>query len=106
MELSHLLMLLSTGGGGATKRKAWDLKGKVSDMEGKLRDYQTKVKSVHQENEVLKGTMVQSKTRVAEMEKNLERQKSQIRYKDDFIWKSGKVFHCHYVVVPLICLFR
>nr|XP_033492248.1 kinesin-like protein KIFC1 [Epinephelus lanceolatus] len=66
------------GGGGATKRKAWDLKGKVSDMEGKLRDYQTKVKSVHQENEVLKGTMVQSQTRVAEMEKNLERQKSQI----------------------------
>lgn len=73
---------LCAGGAGATKRKAWDLKGKVSDMEVKMRNYQTKVKSVNQENEVLRGTMVQSKTRVAEIEKELERQRGQIRYQD------------------------
>lgn len=47
-----------------------------------MRNYQTKVKSVNQENEVLKGTMVQSQTRVAEIEKELERQRGQIRYQD------------------------
>uniref|UniRef100_A0A674PJY4 Kinesin-like protein n=1 Tax=Takifugu rubripes TaxID=31033 RepID=A0A674PJY4_TAKRU len=73
---------LSAGGTGANKRKAWDLKGKVSDMEVKMRDYQTKVKSVNKENEVLRGTMVQSQTRVAEIEKELERQRGQIRYQD------------------------
>lgn len=78
-------MLLCTGGGGTTRRHAWDLKGKVSDMEGKIRNYQTKVKSVNQENEELRGTMVQSLTRVAEMEKELERQRGQIRYKDQFL---------------------
>lgn len=72
-------MLLCTGGGGTTKRHAWDLKGKVSDMEGKIRNYQTKVKSFNQENEVLKGTMVQSQTKVAELEKELVRHRSQIR---------------------------
>lgn len=71
-------MLLCTGGGG-TKRHAWDLKGKVSDMEGKLRNYQSKVKSVNEENDILKGTMVQSKMRVTEMERELKRQQSQIR---------------------------
>lgn len=72
-------MLLCTGGGGGTKRHAWDLKGKVSDMEGKLRNYQSKVKSVNEENDILKGTMVQSKMRVTEMERELKRQQSQIR---------------------------
>ncbi|XP_022599774.1 kinesin-like protein KIFC1 [Seriola dumerili] len=67
------------GGGGAPRRQAWDLKGKVSDMEGKIRNYQTKVKSVNQENEVLKGSMVQSQTRVVEVEKQLEKQRNQIR---------------------------
>ncbi|XP_076610995.1 kinesin-like protein KIFC1 [Chaetodon auriga] len=66
------------GGGGTTRRHAWDLKGKVSDMEGKIRNYQTKVKSVNQENETLRDTMVQNKMRVAEVEKELERQRSQI----------------------------
>lgn len=51
-------------------------------MEVKMRSYQTKVKSVNEENEVLKGTMVRSQTRVAEMEKELERQRGQIRYQD------------------------
>uniref|UniRef100_H3BWS5 Kinesin family member C1 n=1 Tax=Tetraodon nigroviridis TaxID=99883 RepID=H3BWS5_TETNG len=67
-----------TGGAGASKRKPWDLKGKVTDMEVRMRNYQTKVKSVNEENEVLKGTMVQNQTRVAEMEKELKRQREQI----------------------------
>uniref|UniRef100_A0A674P9N4 Kinesin-like protein n=1 Tax=Takifugu rubripes TaxID=31033 RepID=A0A674P9N4_TAKRU len=81
---------LSAGGTGANKRKAWDLKGKVSDMEVKMRDYQTKVKSVNKENEVLRGTMVQSQTRVAEIEKELERQRGQIRtYEEELQVLSG-----------------
>uniref|UniRef100_A0A8D3D733 Kinesin-like protein n=1 Tax=Scophthalmus maximus TaxID=52904 RepID=A0A8D3D733_SCOMX len=80
LELSHLLlmMLSFTGGGAAPRRHAWDLKGKVSDMEGKLRNYQTKVKSVNQENEVLKDSMTQSRTRVGQMEKELVKQRNQI----------------------------
>lgn len=81
MKLLHLLLAWSrTGGGGTTRRHAWDLRGKVSDMEDRIRNYQTKIKSVNQENEVLKGTMVQSKTRVVEIEKELEMQAGQIRY--------------------------
>lgn len=75
----EVTVLLCAGGAGANKRKAWDLKGKVSDMELKVRNYQTKVKSVNQENETLRGTMVQSQTRVAEIEKKLEVQRGQIR---------------------------
>lgn len=78
------------GVGGATKRCAWDLKGKVSDMEGKVRNYQTKVKSVNQENEVLRDTMIQSKTRVAEMETHLDRQRRQIsEYEEELQALSG-----------------
>lgn len=80
-EFFHFIPLFA-GGAGAIKRKPWDLKGKVSDMEVKMRNYQTKVKSVNEENEVLKGTMIQSQTRVAEMGKKLERQREQIRYQD------------------------
>ncbi|TMS18250.1 Carboxy-terminal kinesin 2 [Larimichthys crocea] len=77
-------------GGGGTKRHAWDLKGKVSDMEGKLRNYQSKVKSVNEENDILKGTMVQSKMRVTEMERELKRQQSQIsEYEDELHALSG-----------------
>ncbi|XP_030003696.1 kinesin-like protein KIFC1 [Sphaeramia orbicularis] len=65
-------------GGGGTRRAPWDLKGKVSDMEEKISNYQTKVKSVHQENELLKGSVAQSRMKTAEMEKELERQRSQI----------------------------
>lgn len=76
--------------GGGTKRHAWDLKGKVSDMEGKIRNYQTKVKSVNDENEVLKGTMAQSKMRVTEMERELKRQQSQIsEYEEELHALSG-----------------
>lgn len=76
-----------SGGGGTTRRHAWDLKGKVSDMENKVRNYQTKVKSVNEENEVLRGTIAQSKMRGAETEKELERQRGQIRYKQQFLFK-------------------
>ncbi|KAM6903268.1 kinesin-like protein KIFC1 [Lycodopsis pacificus] len=62
---------------GGTKRQAWDLKGKVSDMEGKIQNYQTKVKASNQENEMLRVTMVQSQSRVAELETNIAKQMSQ-----------------------------
>ncbi|XP_008329180.1 kinesin-like protein KIFC1 isoform X2 [Cynoglossus semilaevis] len=69
-------------GGGApnarNSRKPWDLKGKVSDMEGKIVNYQTKVKSVNQENEVLRSSVAQTKMRAAEMEKELELRRNQI----------------------------
>ncbi|KAM8767530.1 kinesin-like protein KIFC1 isoform 1-T2 [Acanthopagrus schlegelii] len=78
------------GGGGTTKRHAWDLKGKVSDMEGKVRNYQTKVKSVNQENEALRDTMVQSQSKMSAMEKELKKQKSQIsEYEDELQALSG-----------------
>ncbi|XP_044027762.1 kinesin-like protein KIFC1 [Siniperca chuatsi] len=78
------------GGGGTTRRHAWDLKGKVNDMEGKIRNYQTKVKSVNQENEVLRDSVVQSQTRVAEMQKDLQRQRSQIsEYEEELQALSG-----------------
>ncbi|XP_026202411.1 kinesin-like protein KIFC1 [Anabas testudineus] len=66
------------GGGGPPRRQAWDLKGRVCDMEEKINKYQTKVKSVNQENEVLKSSVTQSQSRVVEMEKELERQRSKI----------------------------
>lgn len=78
------------GGTGAPRRHAWDLKGKVSDMEDKIRNYQTRVKSVNQENEVLKGTMAQSRSKVAEMEQELVRQRSQISdYENELQVLSG-----------------
>uniref|UniRef100_A0AAQ5XV53 Kinesin-like protein n=1 Tax=Amphiprion ocellaris TaxID=80972 RepID=A0AAQ5XV53_AMPOC len=75
-------------GTGAPRRHAWDLKGKVSDMEDKIRNYQTRVKSVNQENEVLKGTMAQSQGKVVEMERELVRQRSQIRCKNHLYFKT------------------
>lgn len=56
-------------------------------MEGKVRNYQTKFKSVNQENEALRDTMVQSQSKMVEMEKELKKQKSQIRCKNLFIFK-------------------
>lgn len=82
MKITNGEAWLSAGGPGANKRKPWDFKGKVSDMEVKMRNYQTKVKSVNEENDVLKSEMVQNQTRVAEMQKELERQRGQIRYPD------------------------
>ncbi|XP_069032343.1 kinesin-like protein KIFC1 [Embiotoca jacksoni] len=79
-----------TGGTGASRRHAWDLRGKVSDMEDKIRDYKTTFKSVNQENEVLKGSMVQNQTKVVEMQKELERQRSQIsKYEEELQTLSG-----------------
>ncbi|XP_038158778.1 kinesin-like protein KIFC1 [Cyprinodon tularosa] len=66
------------GGTGATRRQPWDLKGKVSDMEGKIRTYQTKFKSVNEENEALKGSVAQSQTKVAELEREVQSQKRKI----------------------------
>ncbi|XP_058474277.1 kinesin-like protein KIFC1 isoform X1 [Solea solea] len=67
-----------TGGGSNTRRLPWDLKGKVSDMEGKIRNYQTKFKSVNQENEDLKGSMVQTQSKVGALQKELQSQRNQI----------------------------
>lgn len=77
-------MLSRTGGTGAPRRQAWDLKGKVSDMEVKIRNYQTKVKSVNEENEALRESVVQSKSKKAELEKEVQTQRSKIRF-DYFI---------------------
>ncbi|KAF7211323.1 transcript variant X3 [Nothobranchius furzeri] len=66
------------GGTGAPRRQAWDLKGKVSDMEGKIRNYQTKVRSVNEENELLKGSVAQSRNRLSDLEREVESQKSKI----------------------------
>uniref|UniRef100_A0A665V5L0 Kinesin-like protein n=1 Tax=Echeneis naucrates TaxID=173247 RepID=A0A665V5L0_ECHNA len=70
--------------GGGTRRHAWDLKGKVSDLEDKIRSYQTRVKSVNQENEALKGSVAESQTKAAQVEKRLEKQQNQIRYYNNF----------------------
>lgn len=64
--------------GGGSRRAPWDLKGKVCDMEEKIHNYQTKFKSVNQENEVLKGSVAQSRLRASDMERELERQRNQI----------------------------
>lgn len=89
-----LLVLLAGGAPNArNSRKPWDLKGKVSDMEGKIVNYQTKVKSVNQENEVLRSSVAQTKMRAAEMEKELELRRNQIRCADLFqSWRSFTVF--------------
>ncbi|KAM9737982.1 kinesin-like protein KIFC1 [Menidia menidia] len=68
----------TTTGTAATRRQPWDLKGKVTDMEGKLRNYQTKVKSVNEENELLKGSVAQSQTHLSELEREVSRQRSRI----------------------------
>lgn len=68
--------ILSAAG---TKRDPWDLRGKCSDMETKIRNYQTRVKSVNQENETLKDTIVQNQAREADMEKELERHRGQLK---------------------------
>ncbi|KAM6899616.1 kinesin-like protein KIFC1 [Xenentodon cancila] len=79
-----------TGGTGAPRRHAWDLRGKVSDMEDKIRNYQTRVKSVNEENEKLKGSMTTSQTKVGELEKQVEKQRSQIsKYEEELQEMSG-----------------
>ncbi|XP_076006010.1 kinesin-like protein KIFC1 [Genypterus blacodes] len=78
------------GGAAASRRPPWDLKGKVSDMEEKIQNYQTKVKSVHQENEVLKGSVAQGRMKTTEMERELQRQRSQIsEYEEELQALSG-----------------
>ncbi|XP_029370235.1 kinesin-like protein KIFC1 [Echeneis naucrates] len=79
-----------TKAGGGTRRHAWDLKGKVSDLEDKIRSYQTRVKSVNQENEALKGSVAESQTKAAQVEKRLEKQQNQIReYEEELQSLSG-----------------
>ncbi|MEQ2278100.1 hypothetical protein XENORESO_012586, partial [Xenotaenia resolanae] len=65
-------------GTGPTRRQPWDLKGKVSDMESKIRTYQTKIKSLSEHNEVLKGSLAQSKAKAAELEREVERRRREI----------------------------
>uniref|UniRef100_A0A3P9KN91 Kinesin-like protein n=1 Tax=Oryzias latipes TaxID=8090 RepID=A0A3P9KN91_ORYLA len=67
-----------TVGVGASRRKPWDLKGKVNDMEDKIRNFQTKARSVNEEMEALKGSLSHSQSRVSQMEKEVEQQRSQI----------------------------
>uniref|UniRef100_A0A7N9B1N4 Kinesin-like protein n=1 Tax=Mastacembelus armatus TaxID=205130 RepID=A0A7N9B1N4_9TELE len=90
--------MLYTGGAGA-RRNPWDLRGKVSDMEDKIQNYQVKFKSVNQENEVLKGSMALSQTRAAEMERELETQRSQIR--NHLLLWTDRIFSCGGFFCPL-----
>lgn len=64
--------------GGGSRRAPWDLKGKVCDMEEKIQNYHTKFKSVNQENELLKGSVTQSRLRTTELERELQ-------------WRSNKI---------------
>lgn len=81
------LKMLRLCTGGTQKRNPWDLKGKVSDMEDKVRTYQIKVKTLNQQNEVLKDSVSQSHRKIVEVEKELQIQRSQNGYEDYFIWK-------------------
>ncbi|XP_076865679.1 kinesin-like protein KIFC1 isoform X2 [Brachyhypopomus gauderio] len=65
--------------GGASRRPGWDLKGKVSDMENKIQNYQSRVKSVNQENENLKGSIAEVKRNEAEMQEENSRLKQRVR---------------------------
>ncbi|XP_054619472.1 kinesin-like protein KIFC1 [Dunckerocampus dactyliophorus] len=70
-------------GNGGSRRQPWDLKGKVSDMEVKIQNYQSKVKSVNQENEDLRGSVAQCRSRAAEVERELSRQMSLVSEQED-----------------------
>ncbi|XP_034017221.1 kinesin-like protein KIFC1 isoform X2 [Thalassophryne amazonica] len=74
MKQTNPSAVTKTGG----RRAPWDLRGKVSDMEDKIHNYQAKVKSTNKENEVLRGSVAQSQQKVAEMEKQIQRQRIQI----------------------------
>uniref|UniRef100_M4AQW7 Kinesin-like protein n=1 Tax=Xiphophorus maculatus TaxID=8083 RepID=M4AQW7_XIPMA len=75
---------------GATRRKPWDLKGKVNDMEGKIRTYQTKYRSVNEENEALKDSVAQRQTKVSELEQEVKGQKRKIsEYEAELQMLSG-----------------
>lgn len=79
-----------TGGVKPGRRDPWDLRGKVTDMEDKVRNYQTKVKSVNQENENLKGSMARNQTRIGEMTEELEKQRGKIcLYEEEIQALSG-----------------
>nr|ACN49163.1 kinesin family member C1 [Oryzias dancena] len=67
-----------TVGVGGSRRKPWDLKGKVTDMEDKIRNYQTKARSANEEMETLKGSLSHNQNRMSQLEKEVEQQKSQI----------------------------
>lgn len=59
-------------------------------METKIRNYQTRVKSVNQENETLKDTIIQNQTREAEIETELETQRGKIKvYQEELQALSG-----------------
>lgn len=73
------MTLLSLVGVGGSRRKPWDLKGKVTDMEDKIRNYQTKARSANEEMETLKGSLSHNQNRMSQLEKEVEQQKSQIR---------------------------
>ncbi|XP_029370657.1 kinesin-like protein KIFC1 [Echeneis naucrates] len=70
---------------GSIRRPTWDLKGKESNMD-KTRGYQKRVKSVVHRNAALKGSLAESQTKAAEVEKQL----SQIReYEEELQSLSG-----------------
>nr|XP_057903231.1 kinesin-like protein KIFC1 [Doryrhamphus excisus] len=70
-------------GNGGSRRQPWDLKGKVSDMEVKIQNYQSKVKSVNQENEDLKGSVAKCRSRAVEMDRELSKLRSLISTQEE-----------------------
>ncbi|XP_072531606.1 kinesin-like protein KIFC1 isoform X1 [Salminus brasiliensis] len=64
---------------GASRRPAWDLKGKVSDMENKIQNYQSRVKSVNQENEGLKDRIAKVQKNDAESQEENRKLKQRLR---------------------------
>uniref|UniRef100_A0A3B3VFI5 Kinesin family member C1 n=1 Tax=Poecilia latipinna TaxID=48699 RepID=A0A3B3VFI5_9TELE len=79
----------ATVAAGPSRRKPWDLKGKVNDMEGKIRNYQTKYRSVNEENEALKDSVAQNQTKVSELEQEVEGRKRKIEYEAQLQMLSG-----------------
>ncbi|XP_041931652.1 kinesin-like protein KIFC1 isoform X3 [Alosa sapidissima] len=57
--------------GGAAKRPAWDLKGKIGDMEARVNNYQGRLKGVSQENETLKDVVAQAQEEASRQQKEI-----------------------------------
>ncbi|XP_065142736.1 kinesin-like protein KIFC1 [Paramisgurnus dabryanus] len=78
-------------GSAASRRPAWDLKGKVSDMETKVQNYQSKVKTVNQENENLKDSITKVQKREAEIKEENNSLKRRLRDCEEELVKLATV---------------
>ncbi|KAJ8379228.1 hypothetical protein SKAU_G00000060 [Synaphobranchus kaupii] len=76
-------------GTGATRRPAWDLKGKVSDMESKVQAYQNRVKSAAQENQDLREYV--ARAREEQMEEEIQSMRQQLSVNERELAALSKV---------------